>query len=908
MVRLKVVLSVFVFMLGSVMAGSPGWAADALRGAPPQANAERTDPVAAGVREALEATGVANVIVTFAADGQPTHGQNAKVDLSRLRSGIATARLEVLAAGGPPEQAAGPNAFGFRLRRQFDNVPALAVTLTSERALDALARQRLVIDISLDVGGTGTLANSVPVIDADIRQAIGNDGAGVTVAIMDTGADLDHPDLMNDISTVDQACFGDNGTGGINGAGFCPNGSDRQTGLGSAEDDAGHGTHVAGIVTSTGTVSSPGVAPGAQIVPIKITDGCSFSGCFYFFSEIVAAWDWIIANNATLGIDVINMSFGTSTQYAGDCDAQFTAGAAAIATLRSIGITPFASAGNNGGTMMGAPACIAGVLSVGATDNTDAAAAFTDSNATTDMFAPGNNIMSLNNDGTTVAASGTSMASPHAAGCAALLIQAGDATTPAQIETRLETSPVTVTRNSITFPRIDCGPDNDDPPAANAGGPYSTNEGIDVALSGAASSDPEGGVLTYAWDFDGDAAFDDATGATPSFTAVGQDGVFTVRLQVTDVGGQTAAASTTVTVANVAPTVSLSAVAAVNENGAITLSGTISDPGWLDPLTATVNWDDGAGATSITGTLENGRPNATLTFSLPHTYGDNGSFVVTVCGSDDDSSTCSSTTVTVNNVNPTAVIDDSAAQPFVGGPAILVSAGVPVNFSGTSVDPGSDDLILTWNWDDGAPVADVVTTYLNSPPGTDPANSPQVNPRNVTDARSHAFGSACLYNVGFRSIDDDTGSNTDSILVLVVGNADQVRSAGYWYQQYQGGQARKSDAATLGCYLRLVGFVSSVFDEQRSASTLQTARNILAGDNAATEARFRLDRQLLAAWLNFVSGSVGLQELIDTNGDRVGDTPFITIMQAAEVVRLNPAASAADLLRYKDILDAFNNG
>ncbi len=573
-----------------------------------------------------------------------------------------------------------------------------------------------------------------------------------------------------------------------------------------------------------------------------------------------------------------------------------------------MGITPFASAGNNGGAMMGAPACIAGVLSVGATDNADAAASFTDSNATTDMFAPGNNITSLAMGGGTTQASGTSMASPHAAGCAALLIQAGDATTPALIEARLETSSVTVTRNSITFPRIDCGPDDDDPPVANAGGPYSTNEGVDVALDGGASSDPEGGVLTYAWDFDDDAAFDDATGATPTFGTVGQDGVFAVSLQVTDVGGQTATASSTVTVVNVAPTVSLSAVAAVNENSAITLSGTITDPGWLDPLTATVDWDDGAGPASITGTLENGRPDATLTFSLTHTYGDNGSFAVRVCGSDDDTSNCSSTTVTVNNVNPTAVIDDSAAQPFVGGPAILVSAGVPVNFSGSSVDPGSDDLSLSWNWDDGAPVPDVTTIYLNDPPNADPVKSPQVSPRDLTDTRSHAFGTACLYTVGFRSVDDDTGASDDSILVVVVGNSDQVRSAGYWYQQYQGGSARKSDAVTLGCYLRLVGFVSSVFDEVRSAATLQAARNTLAGDNAATLAKFRLDRQLLAAWLNFVSGSVGLQELIDTNGDRVGDTPFIDVMQAAEALRLNPAASTADLLRYKDILDVFNSG
>lgn len=399
------------------------------------------------VREAIRNDGRAAVIISFDVEGQPRPGSAAPVDLDELRRNVSAAQRGLLAS-----------IDGLKVRHRFAVVPALSAELTSERALDRIARHPSVADIDLDLGGTGTLGDSVPFIGADVRQALGNDGEGVTVAVMDTGADTDHPDLDDDIGTV-QACFGDN-NGSIDGTGFCPNASDRQTGDGAAEDDAGHGTHVSGIITSKGTVSSPGTAPGADIVPIKVLDNCTFAGCFYAFSEIVAAWDWIIDNDDTLGIDVINMSLGTGAQYAGVCDTNFSAGAAAVSTLRSLGIIPFASAGNNGGNQMGAPACITGVVAVGATNNADNVAGFSDSNATTDIFAPGVGVVSLAIGGGTTTASGTSMASPHAAGCAALLIEAGDATTPDAVENRLETSPFQVTdSNGLTFPRIDCRPD-----------------------------------------------------------------------------------------------------------------------------------------------------------------------------------------------------------------------------------------------------------------------------------------------------------------------------------------------------------------------------------------------------------------------------------------------------------------
>ena len=149
-----------------------------------------------------------------------------------------------------------------------------------------------------------------------------------------------------------------------------------------------------------------------------------------------------------------------------------------------------------------------------------------------------------------------------------------------------------------------------------------------MPVSGAGSSDPDvGDSLTYAWDFDLDGAFDDATGVAPSFDLVGQDGVFTIRLRVTDTAGATATDTAQVTVANVAPTVgAITTDAPKPENSGVRIQGVISDPGWLDPLTASIDFGDGSGPQPLAGVLENVRPNATLTYDVTKIYGDNGTF------------------------------------------------------------------------------------------------------------------------------------------------------------------------------------------------------------------------------------------------------------------------------------------
>jgi hypothetical protein len=446
------------------------------------------------------------------------------------------------------------------------------------------------------------------------------------------------------------------------------------------------------------------------------------------------------------------------------------------------------------------------------------------------------------------------------------------------------------------------------PPKADAGGPYTTDEGTNVKLSATGSTDPDNDIKTYAWDLDGDGACDDvANDATPDFTAVGQDGTTTVKVCVTDAAGLTDEDTATVTVKNVTPKVTMSAPSSVKENDTVTLSGTVTDPGWLDTPTATVDWGDGSGPHPLGGAVERDRPDATLTFSTPHVYGDNGSFTVKVCGSDDDSTACESAVVVVDNVAPTAQIAASGSVLVNGVPTFIAHAGQAVTLNGTSTDPGSDDLTLGWSWGDGSPVQSTVS--LVNPPNPDPLPSPTVQPRNESPAQSHAFGKACAFESTFSSADDDGASASDTAKIIIVGNASDNGLVGFWQAQFKayltGHGKPKYDAPTLTCYLTIARYMSGVFDEKTPAATFADAAAVLstAGTSNMNEL---FDQHLLAAWLNFANGSLEYDQLVDTDGNRTLDTPFLKAMADAEAVRLNPSTTRAQLERTKNVLEGFS--
>lgn len=278
-----------------------------------------------------------------------------------------------------------------------------------------------------------------------------------------------------------------------------------------------------------------------------------------------------------------------------------------------------------------------------------------------------------------------------------------------------------------------------------------------------------------------------------------------------------------------------------------------------------------------------------------HQYGDNGVFPVSVTVTDDDGRVGSdSFNLNVNNIAPTAEINISGATLVNGIPTLLAHSGTPLDFSGHSQDPGSDDLFLSWDWDDGPPSPDMTTEYLVNPPDSDPFPSPDVQSRDVTDDQTHTFSDACLYEISFLADDDDGGHGEDQAFVVITGNADKTRSEGYWQHQYSGNGNIDFDQQTLECYLAIGGFMSMVFDEERDASTIQKAYDVLfLKQNKGSEAE-KFDRELLTLWLNFANGAIEFNEFSD-------------IVTTAEGVRLDTNATDKEIKDQTRILHQINN-
>ncbi len=209
-------------------------------------------------------------------------------------------------------------------------------------------------------------------------------GAGVKVAVIDTGIDATHPDLAANVA------------GGW---------SAIQPG-GSWADDNNHGTHVSGTIAavtpSTGIV---GVAPQARLYGVKVLDAWG-SGTF---SDVIAGIDWAATNK----MQVVNMSLGASTTTESLHEAVKRAAAA--------GVTIVCAAGNSGGSV-GWPAAYPETIAVSASDSGDRLASFSSRGPEVAFIAPGVDVLSSVPGGGYDSYSGTSMASPHVAGLAALKI------------------------------------------------------------------------------------------------------------------------------------------------------------------------------------------------------------------------------------------------------------------------------------------------------------------------------------------------------------------------------------------------------------------------------------------------------------------------------------------------------
>jgi subtilisin family serine protease len=236
------------------------------------------------------------------------------------------------------------------------------------------------------------------------------DGAGVTAYVIDTGITYNHVD------------FGGRATPGF----------DAITAGGGAVDCNGHGTHVSGTIGGT----TYGVAKKVSLVGVRVLD-CGGSGTT---AQVVAGINWVIGNHQAGVPAVANMSLGGSTDAALDT---------AVKNAIADGITFGVAAGNNGGFVgdllgssnacNGSPSRVPEAITVAATDNTDTRASYSNIGPCLDIWAPGTNIKSdwMGSSTATNTISGTSMATPHVVGTAALYLSGHPAATPAQVASAL---------------------------------------------------------------------------------------------------------------------------------------------------------------------------------------------------------------------------------------------------------------------------------------------------------------------------------------------------------------------------------------------------------------------------------------------------------------------------------------
>jgi uncharacterized delta-60 repeat protein len=177
-------------------------------------------------------------------------------------------------------------------------------------------------------------------------------------------------------------------------------------------------------------------------------------------------------------------------------------------------------------------------------------------------------------------------------------------------------------------------------PTANANGPYALTEGASVTLASTGSTDADGSIVSYEWDFDyADGAFNvDATGDAPTFSAAALDGPLTrtIALRVTDNAGASTIVTTTVTVNNAAPVVTLANPGAGVRQFATTFSADFSDAGALDTHTVTWNFGDGSPVVTTTGTSPDARV-------VQHAYTTTGKFTVTITVTDDEGASATAT-------------------------------------------------------------------------------------------------------------------------------------------------------------------------------------------------------------------------------------------------------------------------
>lgn len=421
----------------------------------------------------------------------------------------------------------------------------------SDAAVAALAKNPQIARIEPDalVNGSGTEASPTWGLDRIDQRALPLDksytyassGAGVSVYILDTGIRTTHVEFEGRAVGAFTAINDGKGTNDCN----------------------GHGTHVAGTVGG----ATYGVAKGVTLYAVRVLD-CANTGTV---SGLIAGIDWVTQNRRLPA--VANLSLTTAKSSAVN---------AAIQASIDAGVVYAVAAGNNGADACNySPASAPAVLTVGASGNVDGVQGFSNVGPCVDLFAPGQAIRSAYyvSDTSSIINAGTSMASPHVAGAAAVYLSANPTATPAQVTaaiigaatTNMLTAVPTGTANRLLYidpnggtappPPVDTTtpppppPPTTTPPPPTVDAPptasFSKNCNRGTCTFDASGSSDDVGIVSYAWSFGDGTSVSPAGSLMKTSHTFSSAGSYMVVLTVTDAAGQKATKSLLVTLKKV---------------------------------------------------------------------------------------------------------------------------------------------------------------------------------------------------------------------------------------------------------------------------------------------------------------------------------------------------------------------
>lgn len=491
-------------------------------------------------------------------------------------------------------------------------------------------------------------------------------GAGVSVYIIDTGIRASHSEF-----------------GGRAVAAYTSQ-------AGGTADCHGHGTHVAGTIGG----KTYGVAKQVTLYGVRVLD-CSGNGRT---SEVVAGIDWVTMNAKKPA--VANMSLGGGISMALD---------AAVRTSIQSGVTYAIAAGNNNSDACNeSPGRTPEAITVAALDPNDSRAGYSNYGSCVDIFAPGSNITSAGytSDAGVATMSGTSMATPHVAGVAALYLETHPTDSPAQVTAALladaRTGKVGSTAGS---PNLMLAVPSAAPVNAAPVAKFTANCVLLVCTFDGTSSTDDLGVSSYSWSFPG-ATVTTAVGGTATATYL-TAGTKTISLTVADASGLTNTATSTVNVlapANQAPVVKINSPTSglsVVQGTSVSFSGT-----GTDAEDGTLSGTSLVWSSNIAGQLGTGVSGSTSALAV-------GTHTITLTAKDSQGATTSASvtiTVTAANKPPVAAITSPA-----NGASVV--QGTSVTFAGTGTDPEDGVLSgtsLLWTSSVGGNIGNGATFSTNT--------------------------------------------------------------------------------------------------------------------------------------------------------------------------------------------------